>query len=400
MRADEQIPSSRSTPTKDLVGRAGIRSGQILLIIILAALIVYALIQLKLVVIPLLIAMILAAAASPVVTWLGRRGISSLWATWITLLGGLLIFGGIIWLVVIAVRNQWDDLSASVVDGVNQVQNFLGQSDLPISQEQITEIRESIVAFLTSAQAGSTALAGVSAATQIVTGALLGFVILFYFLKDGKQIWNFFLRPFRGHRLARGHRIGDTGVRVLGEYVRGTAIIAFVDAAGIGIGAAILQVPLALPLAVLVFIGGFIPLVGATVAGILAVLVALVSNGLNAAIILAIVVIAVQQIEGNFLQPIVMGRSLKIHPLVILVALTAGTILGGIVGAIIAVPIAAVGWAIIKVWNDPADTADARAGLDARATVPAVAAGVAPDASASGARKISGRGRRQERPRR
>jgi len=185
-------------------------------------------------------------------------------------------------------------------------------------------------------------------------------VILFFFLKDGDVIWNFFLRPFKGERLRRGRRIGTTSVRVLGGYVRGTAIIAFVDGAAIGIGLAILGVPLALPLAVIVFLTAFIPLIGATVAGILAALVALVANGWVVALIVVGIVVVVNQLEGNFLQPVVMAQSLKLHPLVILVALTAGTILAGIIGAVLAVPIAAVGWAIVKTWNAPDLTPPAR----------------------------------------
>jgi predicted PurR-regulated permease PerM len=356
-------PPLRSLLT-DRLGEVGIRSGQILLVVILAALVVYALIQLKLVVIPLLIALILAAAASPVVSWLRRHGMPALAATWITLIAGVVALGGVIWLVVIAVQNQWDELSQSVSDGLKQIQEFLATTPLAIDQSQLESIRSSIVDFLTSSQFGTGALAGVSAATQVITGILLGVVILFYFLKDGDQIWNFFLRPFHGKRLRRGQRIGRTGVKVLGEYVRGTAIIAFVDAAGIGIGLLILQIPLALPLAVIVFLGGFIPLIGATIAGVLAVLVALVSNGPVAALILAAVVIGVQQLEGDLLQPVVMARSLKLHPLVILVALTAGTILGGIIGAVIAVPLCAVTWAIIKVWNSPAESGPADDGTD------------------------------------
>ncbi|MDO9355466.1 MAG: AI-2E family transporter, partial [Solirubrobacteraceae bacterium] len=200
-------------------------------------------------------------------------------------------------------------------------------------------------------QFGSGALAGVSAAGEVITGAVLAVVILFFFLKDGPAIWSFFLRPFTGHRLQRGRRIGATTVRVLGGYVRGTATVAFVDAVAIGVGLAILQVPLALPLAIIVFIGAFIPLIGATLAGVLAALVALVASGPVVALIVVAIVIGVNQLEGNFLQPVVMAQSLKLHPLVILVALTAGTILGGIIGAVLAVPIAAVGWAIVKVWN-------------------------------------------------
>lgn len=172
-------------------------------------------------------------------------------------------------------------------------------------------------------------------------------------MKDGDRIWSFFLLPLKGERFERGRRIGHTAPRVLGGYMRGTAIIALVDAVAIGVGLAILRVPLALPLAVIVFFGAFIPLVGATLAGVLAALVALVANGPGVALIVVIIVIAVNQLEGDLLQPVVMAQSLKLHPLVILVALTAGTILGGITGAVLSVPIAAVAWAILKMWNRP-----------------------------------------------
>jgi len=150
--------------------------------------------------------------------------------------------------------------------------------------------------------------------------------------------------------------------------VRGTAIIAFVDALFIGIGLTILQVPLALPLAVIVFLGAFIPLIGATLAGVLAALVALVASGPVVALIVIIIVVAVNQLEGNFLQPVVMAQSLNLHPLVILVALTAGTILGGVIGAVVSVPIAAVAWAIAKVWNAEALPTTASARRRPRAT--------------------------------
>jgi predicted PurR-regulated permease PerM len=145
--------------------------------------------------------------------------------------------------------------------------------------------------------------------------------------------------------------VGFRSLEVLGGYVRGTAIIALVDSVFIGIALLILGVPLALPLAVIVFVGSFVPLVGATAAGALAALVALVANGPFVALMVILAVVVVNQLEGNFLQPVVMGRSLSIHPLVILLALTAGTILAGIVGAILSVPVAAVAWAAIKVWT-------------------------------------------------
>jgi predicted PurR-regulated permease PerM len=335
----------------DRIGKLALRSAQALVIVALAAAIVFALIQLKLVVIPVLIAIIIASAAAPVLGWMRARGLPAIAAAWIALLGGIVVIGGLVTLIVFAVRDQWDELATSATEGVDQLQDFLTTGPLPINEKQIEDARVAVTDFLTSAQFGSGALAGVTVAGELITGAILAVVTLFFFMKDGDRIWAFFLTPLSPARRARGQRIGDTSVRVLGGYVRGTAIIALVDALGIGIGLVILGVPLALPLAVIVFVGAFIPIVGATAAGILAALVALVTNGWVIALIVVGIVVLVNQLEGNFLQPVVMAQSLSLHPLVILVALTAGTILGGITGAVLAVPIAAVGWSIIKVWS-------------------------------------------------
>ena len=344
-------PRSLRSLLTDRLGWLGLRSGQILLAIILAVVVVYALIQLKLVVIPVLIALIIAAALSPVMGWLRKLGLGSMSATWVTLLAGIAVVGGVVTLIVFAVQNQFEDLATAATEGLDTLQEFILNGPLPIDAELIETARVAIVDFFTSSQFGSGALAGAGVVGELLTGAALAIVILFFFLKDGKQIWEFFLRPFKGHRRERGLRIGRTSQRVLGGYVRGTATVAAVDAVAIGIGLAILQVPLALPLAVLVFFAAFIPLVGATLTGVLAALVALVANGPLVALIVIIIVVAVNQLEGNFLQPVVMAQSLKLHPLVILVALAAGTILGGITGAVLSVPIAAVGWAIVKAWN-------------------------------------------------
>lgn len=349
-----RLPVSRLW--SDRLGQAGTRSLQILLILTVVAVVTIALVHLKLVVIPLLIALIVASALAPVIRWLRRR-VSPMLATWLTLLAGIVIFGGAITLIVLAVRSQWSELYASALDGLDRLLEFLRTGPIPVDTAQIEQARDAVLDFVTSAQFGSGALAGVSVAADILTGAVLAIVILFFFLKDGDRIWAFFLRPFRGRHLARGYRVGATAVWVLGSYVRATALIALVDAVGIGVGLAILQVPLALPLAVIVFIGGFVPIVGATVAGILAALVALVANGPVVALIVVAIVIAVNQIEGNFLQPVVQARGLKLHALVILLALAAGTILGGLVGAVLSVPIAAVAWAVYKNWNPPGEPA-------------------------------------------
>ncbi|TDW29073.1 AI-2E family transporter [Cryobacterium psychrophilum] len=353
---DAPTPTPARTLMNDRLGWLGLRSGQILLVITLTAAVIFGLVQIKLVVIPVLIAVILASALTPVVAWLRRRGIPSALATWITLLASIAALGGIITLIVFAVRDQWDKLFTSAAEGLDTLQVFLLQGPIHIDEQQIEDLRATAVDFVTSSQFGTGALAGASVVAELLTGIVLLLVILFFFLKDGDRIWNFFLAPFQGTRLERGRRIGVTARGVLGGYVRGTAIVALVDASAIGIGLAILQVPLALPLAVIVFLGAFIPLIGATAAGVLAALVALVANGPLIALIVIIIVIGVNQLEGNLLQPVVMAQNLKLHPLVILFALTAGTILAGIVGAVLSVPIAAVAWAIVKTWNEPASS--------------------------------------------
>ncbi|WP_173921521.1 AI-2E family transporter [Agromyces sp. Marseille-P2726] len=343
----------------DRLGRWSIRSLQVMLVAALGAIAVWALVQVKLLVIPVLIALIVAAAASPLIGWL-RRFMPPILAAWVTLLGGIIVLGGIVTAIVFAVRNQWGPLVQSASEGFDDLLAWVETLPFSIDRIQVEQARDSVVDFLTSAEFGRGALAGVSAAAEVITGALLMLVVLFFFLKDGDRIWAFFMRPYTGARLERGRRIGVTSVKVLGGYVRGTAIIALVDAVAIGIGLLILQVPLALPLAVIVFLGAFIPLVGATVAGVLAALVALVANGPIVALIVVAIVIAVNQLEGDLLQPVVMAQSLKLHPLVILIALTAGTIIGGIIGAVLAVPLTAVGWAIIKVWDAPDPSIDER----------------------------------------
>ena len=335
----------------DGLGRVGIRSAQILLILTVAVVSVYALMQIKLLVIPILIALILAAAIGPFVNMLRRRGLPGAAATGVAFVALLLLLAGVGTVIYFSVRSQWAELAQQASSGLDELEQFLLTGPIPLDKEQLDQAREGIIQFATSSQVRSGAITGLSVVTEFLAGSALMVVILFFFLKDGAKIWNFFLRPFSGQREAKLRRVGSRTLEVLGGYVRGTAIVALVDTVAIGAALLILQVPLALPLAIIVFMGAFIPLVGATLAGILAALVALVANGPVVALIVVAVVIAVNQLEGDLLQPIVMGNALKLHALVILMALTAGTILAGIVGAVLSVPLAAVIWAVIQVWT-------------------------------------------------
>ena len=349
----ETAPTTRSPRDVwiDSLGRAGMRSAQVLLVLALAVVAVYGLLQIRLLVISLVIALILAAAIGPFVNMLRRRGLPGGAATAIAFVALLLLLASVISVIVLSVRNQWDELFTRAGSGLDELENFLLTGPIPVDEAQLTQARAAIVDFATSSQLLSGAASGLSLVTEFLAGASLVIVILFFFLKDGAKIWNFLLRPFSGLKAAKLRRVGHRTMEVLGGYVRGTAIVALVDTVAIGAALLVLQVPLAIPLAIIVFIGAFVPLVGATVAGILAALVALVANGPVVALIVVAVVIVVNQVEGDLLQPIVMGKSLQLHALVILVALTAGTILAGIIGAVLSVPIAAVAWAIVQVWT-------------------------------------------------
>ncbi|KAA9135470.1 AI-2E family transporter [Microbacterium caowuchunii] len=337
----------------DPFGRLAIRALQIIVVVAVAAGVFLAIHSLTLVTIPLVIALILASAFAPAMRWMRRHGVPDLLATIVTLLVIVVLLGAVGWLIVWAVQDQWSDLYSQAEGGVREFLAWVNTLPFAPTPDQIDDWLKAAGDFVTSSQFGSGALAGVGAVANFVTGFVLLVTILFFFLKDGPRMWEFLLRPFRGSHYERGRRIGDKTVTVLGSYVRGTATVALVDAVGILIGLLILGVPLAIPLAVLVFLLAFIPIVGATVAGILAALVALVANGWVNALFVVGVVVLVNQLEGNFLQPFLMGRSMKLHAFVILVALTVGAVLGGIVGAVLAVPITATAWGIVQVWDGP-----------------------------------------------
>ena len=338
------------------LGRAGAKSAQILLIALVAAGSLWVLRRLSVVVLATLVALILASAAHPIVGWLAKKGWSRLFATLAAFTASLIIVGGAITGIVFAVRNEWDELTTSAIDGWAELQDFFRTSPLPIDTATFDSAVQQATEFASSPEFLGGALTGLTAASWFVTGSVLMIVVLFFFLKDGPKIWNFILRWFRGRTRAKLAESGDRAVQILGEYVRGTAIIAAVDAIFIGVPIALLGIPLALPLALIVFVGGFIPIVGATLAATLAALVALVTKGPFIALLVLAIIIAVNQIEGDLLQPVVMGRTLRLHGLVVLIALSVGTILGGAFGALLAVPFTAVSWAVIQVWTDAYQT--------------------------------------------
>lgn len=342
-----------SSPWSDGFGRTAVRSAQILLVIAVTALVVYGAVTLRLVIIPLLIAVLVAAALAPVVSRLTARGMGRGLATALTLLTGLVLLALVGYAVVVGVVGQIPQLQESASEGVARLQDFaLNNGVVPVTQEQVDGVGESALTVLRGDSFRSGALAGVGILGQILTGLVLAVVVLIYLLKDGPSIFRFLISGAKDNRRTRLQHAGERSASVLGGYVRGTTVVALVDAVLIGAALLVLRVPLALPLILVVFVTAYIPVIGAVAAGAIAAVVTLVTNGPVAALIVVLVVLVVNQIEGNVLAPLVLGKALSLHPLVILLALTAGSIVAGIIGAVLAVPFAAVAWAAVKSWNE------------------------------------------------
>lgn len=344
----------------DGVGRAATRSLQVLLVLAAVALAVFAMVKLSIVVIPVMLALIVASSTWPLIHFLERHRWPRVLAA-VAVLGTVaLLLGGAVTLMVFMVQGQWDSMAARTTEGLGTTINWVQQTfGVQIDSAHINEWIEQAKRVVFTKESGAAAASGLSAgagvAADFITSLVLFIVVLFFFMKDGPNIWNFLLTPAKGAQKIRFQLMGRRAVAVMGGYVRGTVIVALVDAVFIGLGLVFLGVPLAFPLAVLVFITAFIPVVGAVLAGAIAACVTLVTNGLVPAIIVVGIVMLVNQLEGNFLSPVVLGRSLKLHELVVLIALTVGTVLGGIVGTLLSVPIAAVVWALVKAWHEPID---------------------------------------------
>lgn len=351
--ADSADPAPRQLAAlfTDRLGRASIRAVQALAVGALVWAVVWVLLRIPLVVVPVVIAAILACAIAPLVRWLHTHGWPRALAVLASFVAILVVFGGIITGIVFLIRAQAHELADRFTAGIEQLHTFLNNGPARISDQQIAQAQDSLQRFFTSGSIGAEALTGARTAGEIATSMILMAVILFFFLKDGRQILEFVLWFTPASLRGKARLAAERSALVLGGYVRGTVLVAAADAVIVGIGLAVLRVPLALPLAVFVFIGGFIPILGATLAGFLAVAIALLSNGPVVALIVLIVVLAANQIEHHLLQPLLMGRVLSIHGLAILLALATGTVLAGIIGALLAVPITAVGWSVVKTWT-------------------------------------------------
>lgn len=322
---------------------------QFIIIVVAAGIGIWLFSHVSLLVVPLLIAALLSSLLYPVHSFLKNRFRFPAWLSVVTvMLGFLSLIVGLLWLagqqLAVGFADMWQQIQEGIVGLFALAESYGLTTDR--WQEILADVWKTFTQNSDAFVSGAIGFG--STATNIGAGTLIALFALIFFLIDGSRIWNFMLNfvPRRHRRAIDG--AGHAGWKSLGSYVRVQIFVAFVDAVGIGLGAWLLSVPLALPLAVLVFLGSFIPMIGAVLTGAIAVILALVANGWVNALLMLVVVLIVQQAESHILQPLVMGRAVQLHPLVVFLAVSGGTALMGIVGAIFAVPAIAFANSFVK----------------------------------------------------
>lgn len=298
----------------------------------------------QLVVLAFVAALLITALLQPTVARLRRVGLPRGLATAVTAILGFVIMGLVGWFVVWQVMENADELSGQIQDGIEDLRKWLLNSPFHVTEDQINDIAKTLrdAVGANTEELTSAGLEGVTVIMEALTGILLAMFSTLFLLYDGKRIWQWFLKLVPAQARPGIAGAGPRAWRTLTAYVRGTVIVALIDAIFIGLGIYFLGVPMAVPLAVIIFLAAFVPLVGAVVSGALAVVVALVTQGVFTAVMALVVVLAVQQIEGHILQPFILGRAVRVHPLAVILSVAGGGIVAGVGGAVVAVPLVAV----------------------------------------------------------
>lgn len=299
--------------------------------------------RIEVVVLPILAALVFTALLRPLMMFFERHGLSRLLSTWVAFLIALLVVLGIGTLVVYRSTVEWHTLVKDLSATSEKFRHWLSTGPLHLKNQDLADLQQKAIAQLNQHRGAivTEVVSGASIAVEVTAGIVLTAFITFFFLYDGERIWRFVTSPFRSRTAERVDRAAFAAWTTLSGYIRGSVIIATFHGLIMGIALSALGVPLVAPLTLLVFITSFVPLVGVLVGGGLAVFVTMGTQGVTPGLILLGVLIVEHQAEGHFLQPIIMGRSVSLHPLAIALALTVGSILEGVVGAIVAVPLVA-----------------------------------------------------------
>ena len=330
---------------------------RLLVVLVGAAVLLWLLGKLWVGVFPILLALIVTTLLWPPTAWLRRRGTPPALAAGLVIIGGLVVFFGVLGAITPSMVSQSTELADQAAKGIAQLQERAAQPPFNLDTQSINEAVGKATTWVQQqgGQIASGVFAGASAVGSGIVTLVLVLVLVFFFLKDGPKFLPF-VRRVAGAR--PGAHIAEVATRswdVLGGFIRTQALVSAIDAVLIGIGLVIIGVPLAFPLAVLTFFGGFIPIIGAFAVGALSVLVALVSEGLTAALLVLALIVLVQQLEGNVLSPMLQGKTMDLHAGVILLAVTIGGTLFGIVGAFLAVPVTAVVAVVLRYLSELID---------------------------------------------
>lgn len=323
-----------------LVRKTAAWAWRLLVILIAVLAVLWVLDKLEVIVVPVFLALMVSALLVPPVDWLDRHGFPRGGAVAVVLLGGFATLGGMMTFVITQFVVGLPDLTEQVTRSIEKSRRWLIEGPAHLRSEQITNAGNAAIQALHNNQAKLTsgALSTAATLTEMITAAVLVLFTLIFFLYGGRNIWQYVTKIVPAGVRDRVQEAGRAGYGSLIGYVRATFLVALTDAAGVGTGLAIMGVPLALPLASLVFLGAFIPLIGALISGLVAVVVALLAKGIVYALMTLGLLVVINQIEAHLLQPLVMGRAVSIHPLAVVLAISTGGVLAGIVGALLAVP--------------------------------------------------------------
>ena len=337
----------------------------------------------KLVVLAFVAALLITALLQPLVARLKRYGVPRGMATALTSILGFVVMGLIGWFVTWQVMENIDSLSSQIQNGIDELRKWLLHSPFHVTDKQINQIAKNLrnAVGANTDQITSAGLEGVTVVMEALTAILLTMFSTLFLLYDGRRIWEWTLKLVPAAARPGVAGAGPRAWRTLTAYVRGTVLVALIDAIFIGLGIYFLNVPMAVPLAVFIFLFSFIPLVGAVASGALAVVVALVTQGVFTGVMTLVVVLAVMQIEGHVLQPFILGRAVRVHPLAVILSVAAGGMIAGIGGAVVAVPLVAVTNTVVGYLRSYSPAPEPAAAQPAAAQTPEPAAAQAPQPS-------------------
>ena len=343
-RPTRQPARGRRPEHPPLARRGGGLSWRLLLVTAALVLVLYALSQVRLIVLPIIIALFATALLNRPTKFLRRRGLGQGLSAFVALFVAVAAITTLVVTVAPSVAGEFGQVDDRVREGITEVTDGLQGGPLEISRGDIDKAvdRAQDQIGADSGAIGRQLLSGALLLGELIAGGLLALVLTFFFLKDGEYMWHWLTAFFSGPLRHDLRQIGDRGWDTLSRYLGGLAIVAFFDTALISLVLLIVGVPLVVPLACLTYVGAFIPVVGATFAGLVSALVALVSLGPIEAGVLVVATFIIQQIDGDVIHPLVVGRAVRLHPVTILLSVTTGGVLAGVAGAFIAVPVAAV----------------------------------------------------------